>query len=81
MTMETMKKQKASGVPALFNLPFGGRYSVNKKTDAPTISLQYTQQLQAPFINSYVPLLPYNTMALGLSSHLENNIMKAIIDQ
>jgi len=52
---------------ALLNLSFGGRYAVNKKIDAPTIFLQYTQQLQAPFINSYVPMLPYNTMALGLS--------------
>jgi len=62
--------EKAKGIgrsQALFNLSFGGRYAVNKKTDAPTIFLQYTQQLQAPFINSYVPLLPYNTMALGLS--------------
>jgi hypothetical protein len=31
------------------------------------VFLQYTQQLQAPFINSYVPLLPYNTIALGFA--------------
>jgi len=62
--------EKAKGVgraQAILNFSVGGRYTINKKTDAPSIFLQYTQQLQAPFINSYVPLLPYNTMALGLS--------------
>jgi hypothetical protein len=62
--------EKAKGVgraQAILNFSVGGRYAINKKTDAPTIFLQCTQQFQAPFINSYVPLLPYNTIALGLS--------------
>ena len=62
--------EKANGIgrsQAMFNLSIGGSYTFNKKQNAPTVFLQYTQQVQAPFINSYVPLLPYNTMALGLS--------------
>jgi len=38
---------------------------VTKKSNSPAVFLQYTQRVQAPFINSYVPILPYNTMALG----------------
>jgi hypothetical protein len=51
----------------ILNFSVGARYSMNKKANAPAVFLQYTQQLQAPFINSYVPLLPYNTIALGFA--------------
>jgi hypothetical protein len=62
------EKSKGIGRPqALFNLAVGGRYALSTKAGAPYVFLQYTQQLQTPFINSYVPLLPYNQMALGLS--------------
>lgn len=62
------EKSKGIGRPqALFNIAVGGRYLMGTNADAPAIFLQYTQQVQAPFINSYVPLLPYNQMAIGLS--------------
>ena len=31
-----------------------------------TIFLQYQQKVQTPFIKEYVPLLPYNTLMLGI---------------
>jgi hypothetical protein len=62
------EKAKGIGRPqALVNFSVGGRYAIHKKANSPTVFLQYTQQLQTPFINSYVPLLPYNSMALGIS--------------
>lgn len=62
------EKAKGIGRPqGLLNVSFGGRYLLTTKADGPAVFLQYTQQLQTPFINSYVPLLPYNQMALGLS--------------
>jgi hypothetical protein len=51
----------------LINLSLGTRYALSKKENAASVFLQYTQQLQAPFIKSYVPLLPYNNIALGFS--------------
>jgi hypothetical protein len=35
-------------------------------------SLQYKTFIQAPFIKSYVPMLPYNSLQLGLSYNLKN---------
>jgi len=59
---------KAKGIgrgQAIAHFSLGARYKLTKQTNSPAVFLQYTQQLQAPFINSYVPLLPYNTMAVG----------------
>jgi len=65
------EKAKGIGRPqALLNFAVGTRY-VLKGAKAPAIFLQYTQQLQLPFINSYVPLLPYNSVALGVSVPLK----------
>ena len=33
--------------------------------------LRYSQMLQTPFVRSYVPLLPYNQIAIGASFHLK----------
>lgn len=60
--------EKAKGIgraQAILNFSVGTRYTVTKKANSPAVFLQYTQQAQAPFINSYVPILPYNTMAAG----------------
>ena len=60
------EKSKGVGRPqALVNLSFGVRYVMKGKM-TPSIFLQYTQQLQTPFIKSYVPLLPYNAVAVGI---------------
>ena len=50
---------------AIANFCIGARYKLDKTTNPPAVFIQYTQQLQTPFINSYVPLLPYNTIAVG----------------
>ncbi|HEX6332748.1 MAG TPA: hypothetical protein VFZ78_00900 [Flavisolibacter sp.] len=55
----------------LFNAGLSLRFRLQDNVSTPSIFLQYSQQLQAPFINSYVPLLPYNTMAIGASLPLK----------
>jgi hypothetical protein len=52
---------------ALILLSAGAEYVLSKSNRAPTVFLHYRQQLQTPFINAYVPLLPYNGLALGVS--------------
>jgi hypothetical protein len=65
------EEAKSIGRPqALVNLSFGARYSF-KEGVAPSVFVAYTQQLQTPFIKSYVPLLPYNSIALGFSMPLK----------
>lgn len=62
--------EKAKGLgraQLLVNLSIAGRYLLCDQPGSAAIFLQYTQQLQAPFIKSYVPLLPYNQMAVGVS--------------
>ena len=65
------EKAKGIGRPqALINLSVGVRY-IMKGQLGPSIFIQYAQQLQTPFINSYVPLLPYNSTAIGFSVPLK----------
>lgn len=65
------EKAKGIGRPqALVNLSVGVRY-VLKGQMAPSIFLDYVQQLQTPFIKSYVPLLPYNSTSIGVSVPLK----------
>jgi hypothetical protein len=64
----TYKNAKGIGRgQALILLSTGAEYVLSKSYRGPTVFLHYRQQLQTPFINSYVPLLPYNGLALGLS--------------
>ena len=47
-----------------------GSFVFNKTFQTPiktNLFLEYQQRLQTPFIASYVPLLPYNIMMLGVS--------------
>ncbi len=44
-------------------ISFSGLYRVNSSF---SLSLNYGVILQGPFVKSYVPLLPYNTIQLGL---------------
>lgn len=52
----------------LLNVTFAGTYNFtwNKKPVAAFI--QYQQQVQTPFNASYVPLLPYNALGIGIST-------------
>jgi len=65
----TYKNAKGIGRgQALINLSFGAQYMI-KKNDRVLFTpfVNYVQQLQTPFIKSYVPLLPYNSLQLGIN--------------
>jgi hypothetical protein len=68
------EKAKGIGRPqALINLSFGMQYNLKMNGSRPlAIFLQYQQQLQTPFIKSYVPLLPYNNVGLGVKMPLKS---------
>ncbi len=53
----------------MFDLGLECSYRFSEKL---TGSLQYKTFIQAPFIKSYVPMLPYNSLQLGLSYNLKN---------
>lgn len=53
-----------------FNL--GLHYQLVRKQSEPVgIFLQYQQRLQAPFVRSYVPILPYVGLSIGASFHIQ----------
>ena len=45
------------------NVTLGGKYAFN---DTWSLSLEYRSLLQMPFVNTYVPLLPYGIVQLGI---------------
>jgi hypothetical protein len=48
----------------VFNL--GAGYTLNPKAKKPvSVFVTYQQSIQAPFVQSYVPLLPYNSLMIG----------------
>jgi hypothetical protein len=49
---------------AILNFTTGLNYILSTKK-ATTVFINYQQQIQAPFIKSYVPLLPYNIISFG----------------
>ncbi len=58
----------AGRMQAMANVGFRAGYLFNRKKARPIrLYLQYMQQLQFPFVKSYVPLLPYNTLLIGTS--------------
>ncbi len=63
---------------AVFNI--GGNYNINRKAKRPkSIFALYQQQLQMPFIKSYVPLLPYNTFVLGVKvNYLKQDMQNSL---
>ena len=54
---------------AIINFTPGINYIIPSKK-ATTIFVNYQQQIQAPFIKSYVPLLPYNIISFGFKMPL-----------
>ena len=64
----TYKNAKGIGRgQALVLFSTGAGYAFKKTAPAPSVFIHYRQQVQTPFINSYVPLLPYNGIAIGIS--------------
>ncbi len=47
---------------------FSGTYKLNDKL---ALSMNYGMLFQGPFVNSYVPVLPYNTFQLGIQKSLK----------
>jgi hypothetical protein len=52
---------------AMAKISFSGLYRVSKDF---SLSLNYGVLMQGPFVQSYVPLLPYNTIQLGVHKSL-----------
>lgn len=49
----------------VFNVGAGYRFALNKKYPLETF-ITYQQRIQTPYVPSYVPLLPYNSLMLGV---------------
>ncbi|MEO5984424.1 MAG: hypothetical protein ABIP80_02900 [Ferruginibacter sp.] len=57
---------------AIAHLSFRFNYTIHKKNARPfCLYIQYQQQIQTPFAKSYIPLLPYNSMMLGVARPLK----------
>jgi hypothetical protein len=54
----------------MFKLSFSGAYKLNESF---SLSINYGVLMQTPFVASYVPLLPYNTLQLGLHKMLNQS--------
>jgi hypothetical protein len=57
----------------MFKLSFSGMYTINNSY---SISMNYGVLMQTPFVASYVPLLPYNTLQLGVHKSLNQSSSK-----
>ena len=54
-------------------LNFGCAYKLKKETEnSPSLVLQFRTNMQGPFVNSYVPVLPVNSLLLGVTFPLIN---------
>jgi len=60
-------------VQGMVNFSVRASYLVNPSAKQPLrLFTQYQQQLQMPFVKSYVPLLPYNVLMIGVSRPLKS---------
>lgn len=58
------EKKRSLGRPqAGFGISLGGNYKLNDRLSA---LLSYNVLMQAPFVNTYVPLLPYGILQVGV---------------
>lgn len=57
----------------LLHLAFGAQYRFKSSSRSTSVFADYRQQIQTPFVKSYVPLLPYNSIAVGASLGLTKN--------
>lgn len=64
------KNAKGIGRPqAMADLSLGAGYQLLRSKRRPLkLILHYQQRLQFPFVKSYVPLLPYNSIIIGISA-------------
>lgn len=60
----------------MIKFSLGPEYRFTLKDRTASAFIRYEQMLQTPFINSYVPLLPYNSLAIGIKTNLKNATMK-----
>jgi hypothetical protein len=69
---------KGIGRPQIMGaLTLGGGYIIPLKNGTPLkLWLQYQTRIQAPFVNAYVPILPYDQLALGVTFTLPSNKKK-----
>ncbi len=54
----------------VFNISAGYTFNTKKSISIYTL---YQQRIQTPFINSYVPVLPYNSFQLGVKMRLKKH--------
>jgi len=68
------KNNKGIGrVQGMVNFSVRASYLVNPSAKQPMrLFMQYQQQLQMPFVKSYVPLLPYNVLMIGVSRPIKS---------
>ena len=60
---------------AILTTSFAVNKSISKKTGA-KLFFQYQQRVQTPFVQSYIPLLPYNMAMIGANFPIHNNQQK-----
>ncbi len=68
--------EKAKGIgraQATAHLSLGTQYYFKISKRPFSIFTDYRQTIQAPFVRSYVPFLPYNSFLVGLSTFLHQN--------
>jgi hypothetical protein len=67
---ETIKGKKFAGRSQFtFNAAIAAEKQINKQ--GLMIGLLYKQKIQTPFVNNYVPLLPYNSMMISVAIPLQ----------
>jgi hypothetical protein len=52
---------------AIATFSLGAGYTFRSTGRSPKVFIVYQQRLQAPFVRSYVPILPYNNFMIGIS--------------
>jgi hypothetical protein len=62
-------------IPFTMGLNYEFRFSEHRDAK---IFFQYQQRLQAPFVNNYVPVLPYNQVAIGFALQLKEKKKTAL---
>ena len=60
----------------MIKFSMGPEYKFNMKDRSMDAFIRYEQMLQTPFIKSYVPLLPYNSLAIGIKTNLKTSPKK-----
>lgn len=71
------RNAKGIGRPqAMVAFTLGAGYTIPVKDQPLTLFINYQVRLQTPFVKSYVPVLPYNQVAVGASLPLKKTSKK-----